>query len=33
MVSQLFYYQLGLVALVWLCVLLHGAWPSAPATG
>jgi hypothetical protein len=31
MVSHLFFYQLMLVALVWLCVMLHGAWPSAPA--
>ena len=31
MVSHLFFYQLVLVALVWLCVMLHGAWPSAPA--
>src|SRR5262249_50461937 len=32
MVSHLFFYQLVLVALVWLCLMLHGAWPSAPAT-
>jgi len=31
MVSQLFFYQLVLVALVWLCVMLHWAWPSDPA--
>src|SRR6266704_5032743 len=31
MVSHLFFYQLVLVALVWLCVMLHGAWPSDPA--
>ena len=31
MVSHLFFYQLTLIALVWLCVMLHGAWPSAPA--
>src|SRR5882672_8558472 len=30
MVSHLFFYQLGLVALVWLCVMLHWVWPSAP---
>src|SRR5262249_58286461 len=30
MVSHLFFYQLVLVALVWLCVMLHWAWPSAP---
>jgi IS1 family transposase len=32
MVSHLFYYQLALIALVWLCLMLHGAWPSDPAT-
>src|SRR4030095_5162852 len=32
MVSPLFFYQLVLVALVWLCVMLHWAWPSDPAT-
>ena len=32
MVPTLFFYQLVLVALVWLCVMLHGAWPSGPAT-
>src|SRR6266852_280815 len=32
MVSTLFFYQLVLVALVWLCVMLHCAWPSDPAT-
>ena len=31
MVSDLFFYQLVLVALVWLCVMLHCAWPSDPA--
>src|SRR5215475_3911969 len=31
MVSPLFFYQLVLIALVWLCVMLHWAWPSAPA--
>jgi hypothetical protein len=30
MVSDLFFYQLVLVALVWLCVILQWAWPSAP---
>src|SRR5215510_10199418 len=30
MVSHLFFYQRMLIALVWLCVLLHGAWPSDP---
>src|SRR5262245_45407491 len=28
MVSHLFFYQLGLVALVWLCVMLQWVWPS-----
>src|SRR2546430_11142078 len=31
MVSYLFFYQLVLIALVWLCVMLHWAWPSDPA--
>jgi IS1 family transposase len=31
MVSHLFFYQLVLVALGWLCVMLHWAWPSDPA--
>ena len=30
MVTHLFYYQLTLIALVWLCVMLHWAWPSDP---
>jgi hypothetical protein len=33
MVSALFFYQLILLALVWLCVMLHWAWPSDPAPG
>src|SRR4051812_4531505 len=33
MVSHLFYYQLVLIALVWLCVMLQWAWPSDRATG
>jgi hypothetical protein len=32
MVSHLFFYQLVLVALVWLCLGLHWVWPSDPAT-
>src|SRR5262249_21732710 len=32
MVSPLFFYQLVLVILVWLCVMLQWAWPSDPAT-
>ena len=31
MVSPLFFYQLALIALVWLCLMLHWMWPSAPA--
>src|SRR5215470_11853565 len=31
MLSHLFFYQLVLIALVWLCVMLHWAWPSDPA--
>ena len=30
MVSEFFFYQPGLIALVWLCVLLQWMWPSAP---
>jgi hypothetical protein len=29
MVSHLFFCQLTLIALVWLCLMLHGRWPSA----
>src|SRR5215813_9211251 len=32
MVSPLFFYQLVLVALVWLCLMLQWVWPSDPAT-
>jgi hypothetical protein len=28
MVSDLFFYQLALVALLWLCLMLHGVWLS-----
>jgi IS1 family transposase len=31
MVPDLFFYQLVLIALVWLCVMLQWAWPSDPA--
>ncbi len=31
MVSALFFYQLALIALLWLCFLLHGVWPNAAA--
>ena len=30
MVSHLFFYQLTLIALVWLCLMLQWAWPSDP---
>jgi putative transposase len=30
MVSDLFFSQLMLIALLWLCVMLHGVWPSDP---
>jgi IS1 family transposase len=33
MVSDLVFYQLALVVLVWLFVMLHVLWPSACATG
>src|SRR6266436_9527969 len=32
MVSDLFFYQLVLIALLWLCLMLQWAWPSDPAT-
>jgi hypothetical protein len=28
MVSDLLFYQLGLLGLLWLCIMLHMAWPS-----
>jgi hypothetical protein len=31
MVSHLFFYQLTLIALVWLCLMLHWMWPSDAA--
>jgi hypothetical protein len=31
MVPTLFFYPLMLIALVWLCLMLQWAWPSAPA--
>src|SRR6266700_5643295 len=31
LVSHLFFYQLGLIALVWLCLMLQWAWPSGAA--
>ena len=33
MVSPLFFYQLTLIALVWLCLMLQWAWPSDLAAG
>ncbi len=32
MVSHLFFYQLALIALVWLCCMLHWVWPSDGGT-
>src|SRR5882724_2993436 len=32
MVSHLFFYQLVLLGLLWLCCMLHSAWPSGHAT-
>ena len=32
MISDLFFYQLVLIALVWLCVMLHWGWPGDHAT-
>ena len=31
MASDLFCYQLGLIALLWLCLMLHWVWHSAAA--
>ena len=31
MVSPLVFYQLGLIALVWVFLMLYGLWPSEPA--
>ncbi len=33
MVSHLFFYQLVLLGLLWLCVMLHYAWPNACTGG
>src|SRR5437867_90411 len=33
MVSHLFFYQLVLLGLLWLCVMLHDAWPNECAGG
>ena len=32
MVSELFFYQLALIALLWLCCMLHWVWPSDHST-
>jgi hypothetical protein len=32
MVSHLFYYQLALLAILWLFVLLHGTWSESGLT-
>ena len=32
MVPTLFFYQLVLIVLVWLCFMLPWTWPSDPAT-
>ena len=31
MVPTRFFYQLGLVALVWVCLMLYGLWPPGAA--
>jgi hypothetical protein len=33
MVSHLFYYQLAVLALVWLCIMLHLTWPKRGIMG
>ena len=33
MVSHLFFYQLMFLGLLWLCVMLHNAWPSDRPAG
>ena len=32
MIPHLFYYQLVVLGLLWLCVMLHSAWPSPGVT-
>ena len=32
MIPHLFFYQLAVLGLLWLCVMLHAAWPSRGAT-
>jgi hypothetical protein len=31
MIPHLFYYQLAILGLLWLCVMLHLTWPSRAA--
>jgi len=31
MIPHLFYYQLVVLGLLWLCVMLHAVWPSRSA--
>ena len=31
MIPHLFYYQLVVLGLLWLCVMLHAVWPSRGA--
>jgi hypothetical protein len=33
MVSELFFYELVLFGLLWLCIRLHHAWPSDRPAG
>jgi hypothetical protein len=33
MIPHLFFYQLAVLGLLWLCVMLHAAWPSRCTTG
>jgi hypothetical protein len=32
MIPHLFYYQLVVLGLLWLCVMLHAVWPSRGGT-
>jgi hypothetical protein len=32
MIPHLFFYQLAVLGLLWLCVMLHAAWPSRCTT-
>jgi len=33
MIPHLFYYQLVVLGLLWLCVMLHAVWPSRGRIG